>query len=152
MELSGEPWRPLTTWIIKDNPYVKKLTMPQLWEWTQKRENYRIEYAEHWNATATGKSENGVPTDAVDVILCPVGPGAAPSFNCAKYWGYTSQWNLLDYPSLVFPITKVDPEVDLKDEEYQPMTEDDRFNYELCKNLPMLFVIYFSILVLINHR
>lgn len=41
----------------------------------------------------------------VDVILCPVGPGAAPPVDNAKYWGYTSQWNLLDYPSLVFPVS-----------------------------------------------
>lgn len=65
------------------------------------RNQYRGDYLQHWNATATGEDGAG----AVDVILCPVGPGAAPPLDNAKYWGYTSQWNLLDYPSLSFPVS-----------------------------------------------
>lgn len=96
--------RPLTEFIIKENPYIKDLSIPELWERTTKRDKYRDEYAELWNSTATGKDEFGSPIGAVDVILCPVGPGAAPPLNSAKYWGYTAQWNLLDYPGLVFPV------------------------------------------------
>jgi amidase len=43
--------------------------------------------------------------DTIDVILCPAGPGVAPPLDCAKYWGYTSLWNLLDWPALVFPVS-----------------------------------------------
>jgi hypothetical protein len=45
--------------------------------------------------------------------------------------GWTSQWNLLDYPSLVFPVTSVDQKKDSKDEGYIPMDEQDTYNYEL---------------------
>jgi amidase len=76
-----------------------------MWDWTAKRDQYRSDYSELWNSTAVGKDAVGVPTGAVDVILCPVGPGAAPPLNCARYWSYTSQWNLLDYPALVFPVS-----------------------------------------------
>lgn len=129
---SGEPWRPLTTHIIKDNSYVKPLGIAELWHWQIKREAYKMAYAKVWNDTATGKSATGELEGMVDVILCPVGPGAAPLLDTAKYWGYTSQWNLLDYPALVFPVSRVDPEVDVADEGYQPMNEKDALNHSLC--------------------
>jgi amidase len=84
---------------------VKKHTIADVWTWTDRRDIYRDEYAEHWNSTATATDEYGTPSDAVDVILCPTGPGAAPPLNCARYWGYTAQWNLLDYPALIFPVS-----------------------------------------------
>jgi hypothetical protein len=68
----------------------------------------------------------------MDVILCPAGPGVAPMHNTAKYWGYTSQWNLLDYPAVVFPVSKVDAEVDRMESGYSPMTDADGDNWKLC--------------------
>lgn len=133
LDASGEPWRPLTKWIIKENPHVVHHDIESLWKSTIRREEYRRKYAEVWNQTATGVSENGEPVGAVDVILCPAGPGAAPPFDHAKYWGYTSQWNLLDYPALVFPVTKVDPSVDVVEKGYQPLNASDEFNYKLCR-------------------
>jgi amidase len=132
MAESGEPLRPLSKHILTDNPYVKSHTVHDLWHWTGKRDAYRAEYAAHWNSTATSTdSETGLPSGAVDVILCPVGPGAAPLLDTAKYWGYTSQWNVLDYPAVVFPVTSVKPDVDVKEANYKPKNEEDKFNYEL---------------------
>lgn len=132
IEASGEPWRPLSDFIIKENPYVRHHNIEDVWYWTMRREQYRRAYAKVWNDTATGTGEHGEPEGMVDVILCPVGPGAAPPIDHAKYWGYTSQWNLLDYPALVFPVSKVDPELDAVEEGYKPMNEKDEFNYKLC--------------------
>jgi len=70
------------------------------------------------------------------VILCPVGPGAAPPLDCAKYWGYTAQWNILDYPAIVFPVTKVDLEADRVDESYEPMNAKDEYNHKLWQSGP----------------
>ncbi|KAI9660313.1 MAG: hypothetical protein M1821_009663 [Bathelium mastoideum] len=149
IDASGEPWRPLSNWIIKDNPYVKEHTIFSLWEWVIKREEYKAKYAELWNRTSSNyaptltKDEGGDATkvqtensyedleDTVDVILCPAGPGAAPPLDCARYWGYTSQWNLLDYPAVVFPVTQVDPDIDKAEEEYKPRNERDEYNYKL---------------------
>lgn len=97
---SGEPWRPLSEWIIKDNPCVKKLSLGELAYWLEEREAYRNEYALHWKK------------HRIDALLCPVVPGVAPKHNTARYWNYTSQWNMLDYPGLVFPVTTVDKERD----------------------------------------
>lgn len=90
IEASGEPWRPLSHFIITEQPLVKEHTISELWGWTIEREKYRAEYAEAWNKTAT----EGDAESAVDVILCPVGPGAAPPLNHARYWGYVPMLEL----------------------------------------------------------
>ncbi|KAL1970451.1 hypothetical protein VTN77DRAFT_4095 [Rasamsonia byssochlamydoides] len=127
----GEPLLPLTEFIIKGNPYRKHLQIEDLWDLVAKNEEYKRAYAKLWNETATGVDADDHPTGMVDVILCPVGPGAAPPLNQAKYWGYTSQWNLLDYPAAVFPVTQVKPDVDHIEADYKPRNEKDEFNYKL---------------------
>ena len=130
---SGEPWRPLSNFIIKENSFVKHHTIEDVWKWQIRRELYRKAYAQVWNDTATGTSQKGELEGMVDVILCPVGPGVAPLIDTSRYWGYTSQWNLLDYPALVFPVSRVNPEVDVVEPGYRPMNERDEYNYKLCK-------------------
>ena len=125
LEASGEPWRPLSEFIIKENPNVQELTVAELWHWTGRREAYRTAYANAWNETGTGDESGSV----VDVILCPVGPGAAPKLDHAKYWSYTSQWNLLDYPALIFPVTKADPSKDIWSDEFKPLSKADQANH-----------------------
>lgn len=66
----------------------------------------------------------------MDVIICPAFPTPAPLHGTSRYWGYTSLFNLLDYPALVFPVTKVDPERDAKDITYTPKNEFDSWAYE----------------------
>lgn len=134
VDSSGEPWRPLSEFIIKENPYVTHKSIEEVWHWTGKREEYRKAYTRQWNSTGTYLGDELYSTDTVDVILCPVGPGAAPLLDHAKYWSYTSQWNLLDYPAVVFPVTKVDPNIDKVDGGYKPRNEKDKFNYDLCKS------------------
>ncbi|KAF2750226.1 amidase [Sporormia fimetaria CBS 119925] len=119
IDSSGEPWRPLSTWIIKENPCVKKLDVGKLTYWLEEREAYRKEYAQHWNRLG------------VDAVLCPVGPGVAPRHNTAKYWCYTSQWNLLDYPGVVFPVCKVDTGLDPLEDDFEPMSGHDADNHKL---------------------
>ncbi|KAF3046200.1 hypothetical protein E8E11_008429 [Didymella keratinophila] len=116
---SGEPWRPLSKWIIKDNLCVKKLSVGELAYWFEEREAYRKEYALHWKK------------HGIDALLCPVGPGVAPEHNSAKYWSYTSQWNLLDYPGLVFPVFKVHKDVDAWNGDEQILGKLDQENKEL---------------------
>ncbi|KUJ09614.1 amidase [Mollisia scopiformis] len=128
---SQEPWRPLSKHIIPDNPHVQTHTIPTLWKANQGRDNYRAEYAALWNATSTSQGPNGELEGMVDVILCPAGPGVAPKVDTAKWWGYTSQWNLLDYPALIFPVDKVDAKKDDSKDAYKPRNEKDKFNWDL---------------------
>jgi amidase len=102
-----------------------------MWAATLKRDAYRTKYASLWNSTATSFGPNGEPEGMVDVILCPVGPSAAPKIDTSKWWGYTSQWNLLDYPALVFPVDKVDIAKDAAKEKYETRNEKDKYNWDL---------------------
>ena len=82
-------------------------------------------YNQHW--LDTGKEDN----HPVDAILCPVAPGCAPQHDQARYWNYTSQWNLLEYPAIAFPVGQVDQALDVADQSYQPQNKDDAFNHAL---------------------
>ncbi|CAK5277956.1 unnamed protein product [Mycena citricolor] len=88
--VNGEPLLPLTEWVLT-RPRVKSNTVSELWQLHVERDGLRAAYLEHWNS------------QGVDLVLCPVGPTPAPVLGTSKYLGYTSVWNLLDYPALVFP-------------------------------------------------
>ncbi|TGO64820.1 hypothetical protein BCON_0005g00160 [Botryotinia convoluta] len=66
----------------------------------------------------------------MNAILCPAGPLPAPPHDTSKYWGYTSIWNLLDYPAIVFPVTKVNPDIDVKDGNYKPRNDLDQWYHD----------------------
>ncbi|EME50048.1 hypothetical protein DOTSEDRAFT_59191 [Dothistroma septosporum NZE10] len=142
IDASGEPWRPLSTFILKDNPNVKALTLPEMWKATVQRDTYKEEYTRHWNSINTGLpgpmsktsvvvGAEGVQDKMVDVILCPIGPGCAPLLDTARYWNYTSQWNLLDYPAIAFPTGLACRPGDEVEKDYRPRNEQDKYNYEL---------------------
>lgn len=141
MAESGEPLLPLTEWIIKDNPCVEKLDRGQLEYWLEEREEYRMEYSQHWNKTGVFNKASGTWENTVDAIICPVAPGVATKHNTAKYWTYTAMWNLLDYPALAFPVGKVDKAIDVKENRKRFMSDLDKENWKLCEfdpNTPYL--------------
>lgn len=146
LEDAGEPVLPLTKFIIQEQPTVKNHTQPELWKVSLpnpvqnppddsllthvlklcgERDAYRARYAQAWRDSAQDDGRE------VDVIICPPFVGAAAPHEQSRYWGYTAQWNLLDYPSVVFPVTKVDAAVDLKDETYAPKNDQDKFVYDM---------------------
>ncbi|OTB01086.1 hypothetical protein M426DRAFT_323737 [Hypoxylon sp. CI-4A] len=134
VEASGEPWLPLSKFILHDNPHVKEHTIPTLWTAVSEREGYRHQYAQLWNDSAK-KTSDGKP---LDVILCPGGVGVAPKHNTSRYWGYTAQWNLLDYPAIVFPVADAvgaaERETPFEYEEgYKPLSSSDKYFYDLWK-------------------
>lgn len=47
-----------------------------------------------------------------------------------RWWGYLSQWNLLDYPTFILPVTHVQLS-DIKDPSYKPTNALDQETYEL---------------------
>jgi amidase len=115
---------PLTEWIF-NQPQVKKRNWTEMNELISAREHYRNRYAQTWN-------EREISFNCpIDCILAPVGPSAAPQHNTAKWWGYTSVWNLLDYPAAVFPVTTVDLVNDQTEVDYQPRNTLDDQNYKL---------------------
>lgn len=115
MERSGEPMLPQTEWILTGK-LVKPLDPKGIWLWNIEKVKYRKEYLAHWLS-------QGAP----DAVIAPVFPGPACKPRTSRYWGYTAQWNLLDYPGMVFPVTTVDPKLDAPVKDYKPRNEMDEF-------------------------
>jgi len=63
------------------------------------REEFRAAALQHWNDTAL-RTKSGRPVDA---ILTPTFPTLAPPHDTTRWWGYSSYWNLVDYPGVLFP-------------------------------------------------
>lgn len=84
---------------------------------------------QRWNDTAL-QTSSGEP---IDVLLCPAAPLQGTPHDVKPWWGYSSQWNLLDYPSGVLPAGKV-LKGDAYPANYTPVNELDRENYELCES------------------
>lgn len=80
------------------------------WQWTVKRELYRVKFFEWWNSF-------GSKGDGMDFILTP--PNATPAVphngmkDAAASCGYTFLFNLLDYTCGIVPVTHVDPAKDM---------------------------------------
>ncbi|KAI8582354.1 hypothetical protein K450DRAFT_228571 [Umbelopsis ramanniana AG] len=80
--------------------------------WAAQRERSKIEKAvlAQWNESCK-LSESG---QVMDGIISPV--SAAPAYPHHKpfYGSYTSYWNLVDYPSVSFPVLEADASIDGK--------------------------------------
>ena len=89
------------------------------------KRRYQKAYLDYWNSTAklTG---TGRP---IDGLIAPVAPFPAARPQRYRYYGYTIFVNLLDYPSVAFPVTVVDKAVDNKEVE----TIDDGAEGDLAK-------------------
>lgn len=122
---SGEPMLPLIKWMTMEQKAAKERSIHEYWDCILQRDAYRNFYANLWNDSSRGDGQE------VDVILCPVGPNTAPLHDTARYWPYTSHWNLLDYPAAVFPATFVDPAVDERNDGYMATNAQDRYNRDL---------------------
>lgn len=129
--LEQEAMKPRTTEEVWKVSYILKVCFSAhslkvvLLQLKAERNAYRTMYNQHW--LNTGK-DDGHPIDA---ILCPVGPCCAPPHDNSKYWGYTSQWNMLEYPAIAFPVGRIDQNLDVPDAQYVPQNKDDEFNHAL---------------------
>ncbi|KIJ66263.1 hypothetical protein HYDPIDRAFT_26628 [Hydnomerulius pinastri MD-312] len=89
---------PQTKWILDQIAEKDKaFTVQEIFRLNLEREAFRAKALAHWNET---RGETGRPVDA---ILCPVAATLAPPHDTTSWWGYTSHWNLLDLPAVVFP-------------------------------------------------
>jgi amidase len=93
LAVSGEPEHFLSTIVLdvaSDSSNVNQISMLRA-----ERDEFRREMAAHWNE------------QDVDLVLMPVFVGPAPAHDTAIYKGYTSVWNLVDYPAVGIPTTLV---------------------------------------------
>jgi amidase len=114
---SGEPPIPNIKNLL--NPDLPKADMNDLWDTHLKKWNYQMEYLTAWRDFET---EHG---SELDCIIAPISPTAAIRHNQFKYYGYASAINLLDFTSVVVPVTFADKEKDKNKEGYEPLNEMD---------------------------
>lgn len=117
-----------------DIPVFKKPRKPlsayELWQLHKKQRDLRKGHLDQWESTVS-QTGTGRPIDA---LICPVAPYAAVPHGEARSAMYTIPWNFLDYPVLVIPVTRVDPEVDIKvAREY--ISADDEDIDRLCQSI-----------------
>lgn len=103
MDESGEPPIPSFTWLISHTGRRRPYTIAEMFKLNSEREKFRARAHAHWNESAS-LTESKRP---VDVILTPIAPTLAPPHDSVRWWGYSSYWNLLDYPAAVFPVGRL---------------------------------------------
>ena len=118
---TGEPLLEQTRWAIEE---AENLDMHEQWYWNLEKQGYRKKFLKHW-CGYTDRDGN-----LLDAVIAPVFPNVAAKHETTKYWTYTSQWNLLDYPVLAFPVTKVDESLDQPYTNYKPLNDLDKYFYE----------------------
>jgi amidase len=99
LRLSGEPAVQQTDWILKHAQGRQPFSVDEIFKLNLERETFRARALAHWNATGA-RTTTGRP---VDVILCPAAATLAPPHDTTAWWAYSSHWNLLDLPGVVFP-------------------------------------------------
>lgn len=101
--------------------------MTELWALQSKRWKYQCDYLSKIREfeEATGRE--------LDAIIAPITPTAAIRHNQFKYYGYASAVNLLDFTSVVVPVTFADKQVDVRDDTFHPISELDRAVQAECK-------------------
>ena len=116
-DLSGEPQAEQALVAYHDQASASDIMAVNI----EKREAQK-EYMEYWNSTAklTGTGE------PVDAIISPLAPFPAAVQKGYTYYGYSVWVNMLDYTSVVVPVTNVDKSVDKKIESFKAIDEVDQ--------------------------
>ena len=116
---------------------AKEFTASEIAKTNVDKREIQKEYMEYWNSTEKLTS-TGRPVDA---IISPLAPFPAARPKKYAYYGYSVYVNLLDYTSVVVPVTTVDKGVDKVDEGYKPLDETDKEVYESCESSRTLIFI-----------
>jgi amidase len=108
----GESVLPLTEAIMSDALPHGMLDASGVNDLRAQRDAFRQSFADSWTA------------QDVDVVIGPAFVGPACRHDTAFYWGYTSLWNYVDYPGVVFP-TPIKAEAGEKyARDYVPLSEE----------------------------
>ncbi|TBU38041.1 general amidase [Dichomitus squalens] len=103
------------------------LSAYKVWQLNKERKELRKALLDRWQATVS-QTGTGRPIDA---LICPVAPYAAVPHGQTRSSIYTIIWNTADYPSLIIPVTKVDPAIDTKPTRESFWGEEDEVVYNM---------------------
>lgn len=111
---SGEPVVPIVRRCVSESFTQTPLTVNEWWDLCNETYLKRQNFANFWQETAT-RTKSG---SAIDAIVCPVWPSTSCVPNSEPTLNYTAPFNVYDCASVVVPITKVDAQVDVPNENY----------------------------------
>ncbi|KAF4499244.1 aconitate hydratase 1 [Fusarium agapanthi] len=97
LEESGEPIIPAFADLLKVFN-VRKLPASEILQLSGKVRDYKGQFLAAWDKTANGSRP-------IDALICPPAPGVSYPHDFKTYWGYTSLFNLIDYPAAILPIS-----------------------------------------------
>ncbi|KEZ45023.1 hypothetical protein SAPIO_CDS2420 [Scedosporium apiospermum] len=117
LKLSGEPSIPHIAALV--DPNMKKADLNEVWDIQLEKWNYQMEYLARIREfeASTGRE--------LDAIIAPITCTAAIRHDQFKYYGYATAINVLDFTSVVVPVTFADKAVDVKPSDFEPLTKID---------------------------
>jgi amidase len=124
--LSGEP---MSEQVSMYKTASKEFTGSQIAATNVALRKLKKEYLDYWNST----SEHTGTGRPVDAVVCPLAPFPAARPGKYGYYGYSTWVNVLDYTSVVVPVTNVDKNVDKRVEGYEALDEQDQEVQNDCK-------------------
>lgn len=110
------------------DPSNTKVSVNEQWDIHLAKWKYQGEYL-----TAIRDFERRIGRE-LDAIIAPITPTACIRHDQFKYYGYASAINLLDFTSVVVPVTFADQAVDVKNESFSPLSELDSQVQAECKS------------------
>lgn len=116
-EATGEPFFPSMQAML-DEP-MKELTIHELWKYQNDKNAYRAKYLKMF------------VDSGVDAILTPIAAACSYPHDFYPWWGYSAQWNFLDYPCSIVPAGKVDKNIDTKPTDFKPFSDRDQTTFEV---------------------
>ncbi|KAK3349053.1 amidase signature domain-containing protein [Lasiosphaeria hispida] len=126
LQLSGEPEVYEIEGLFEPGGPRKPMSLTEYQDVVLQMRDYRNRYQEYWMSTAS-VTKSGRP---VDVFISPVAATAGLMRHKFLYSEYTSSTNVLDFPTVVVPVTFADQSVDRVESRFRPFTEIDKKNME----------------------
>ncbi|CAH0003405.1 unnamed protein product [Clonostachys byssicola] len=130
VEASGEPLLPAVADLLKVYN-TRELSTIEALGLNVKTRIFKERFRDAWSET----NRRTTTSRPIDALICPPAPSAGIPHNFNIYWGYTSLFNLLDYPSVILPVPKfkIDAQKDPMDVHYRPLETNpyDKTNHDL---------------------
>lgn len=117
-------------------PRGVKSDLNDTWQLNLDRWQYQCEYL-----AAIREFEAHIGAE-LDAIIAPAAPMASAKHQQYKYSGYTSIFNLLDFTSLIVPVTFADKNVDVVAQDFQPTGDLDAGIQKDCTSAGLICYDY----------
>ncbi|KAI5918985.1 amidase signature domain-containing protein [Camillea tinctor] len=122
---SGEPIVPEIQHLFPNGQLKSPIPLPQYEQVVVRMRDFRSKWHDYWESSAN-RTTSGIPVQAIITAVTPYAGFRPGKF----YHTHVSAFNVLDYTTIVIPVTFADKEIDIVNPEFVPMTEDDKLNME----------------------